>query len=156
MQKCLLSSSVFSLSAPPLPSSPSASPACTLLLQPPIYARKTTVACRVALDTVCSKEGSGSGEGVRRPARRPPFEQRCRQLEAYIQQHGHSRVPVSEPSGEEHPVQLVRLLARTPCQQRDVQCTHPPTDLLQAWADGQRSSGTPGRRAGCWRPGSSG
>ncbi|KAL4429599.1 hypothetical protein ABPG77_008648 [Micractinium sp. CCAP 211/92] len=138
MQKCLLSSSVFSLSAPPLPSSPSASPACTLLLQPPIYARKTTVACRVALDTVCSKEGSGSGEGARRPARRPPFEQRCRQLEAYIQQHGHSRVPVSEPSGlgrwaaqQRHAWKTGRLLAAR--QQRLTALGFWPDAFEDAW-----------------------
>ncbi|KAL4458387.1 hypothetical protein ABPG75_013252 [Micractinium tetrahymenae] len=37
------------------------------------------------------------GSSSRQPS--PSFEQRCRQLEAYIQQHGHSRVPLNEPSG---------------------------------------------------------
>jgi hypothetical protein len=108
--------------------------------------------------------------------RRLTFEQRCRQLELFSQQHGNTLVPLREESGEglaalgaeaclpfcccrqqgtTQPAQTARHRWSLPLLNKSCTPALPPAAPLQAWACGWRASGTPGRRAGCRPPGSS-
>lgn len=86
------------------------------------------------------------------------FDERCKQLEAFYKEHGHTRVPVQEPSGWcSSRVKQTCHAARSVAQGARAES---PTSLLlppvQAWASGWRGSGTPGRPAACPRRGGSG